>query len=158
MSGIANERGVVVGQSASTREELLRLIAQRAVELGVATDAEAVLSALLAREELGETGMTDGFAVPHAKSDAISEAAVVVVKNDHPVDWPSFDDKPVDIAVALLVPEADASDLHIRLLSRTAVLLMRDAFKRLLREADDAFAIADAINEGLSEALDPATA
>ena len=158
MSGIASERGVVVGQSASTREELLRLIAQRAVELGVATDAEAILSALLAREELGETGMTDGFAVPHAKSDAISEAAVVVVKNDHPVEWPSFDDKPVDIAVALLVPEADASDLHIRLLSRTAVLLMRDAFKRLLREADDASAIADAINEGLSEALDPATA
>lgn len=158
MSGIANERGVVVGQSASTREELLRLIAQRAVELGVATDAEAVLSALLAREELGETGMTDGFAVPHAKSDAISEAAVVVVKNDHPVEWPSFDDKPADIAVALLVPEADASDLHIRLLSRTAVLLMRDAFKRLLRETDDASAIADAINEGLSEALDPATA
>lgn len=158
MSGIANERGVVVGQSVSTREELLCLITQRAVELGVATDAEAVLSALLAREELGETGMTDGFAVPHAKSDAISEAAVVVVKNDHPVDWPSFDDKPVDIAVALLVPEADASDLHIRLLSRTAVLLMRDAFKRLLRETDDAFAIADAINEGLSEALDPATA
>ena len=157
MSGIANERGVVMGQSASTREELLRLIAQRAVELGVATDAEAVLSALLAREELGETGMTDGFAVPHAKSDAISEAAVVVVKNDHPVEWPSFDDKPVDIAVALLVPEADASDLHIRLLSRTAVLLMRDAFKRLLRETDDASAIADAINEGLSEALDPAT-
>lgn len=158
MSGIANERGVVVGQSASTREELLRLIAQRAVELGVAADAEAVLSALLAREELGETGMTDGFAVPHAKSDAISEAAVVVVKNDHPVEWPSFDDKPVDIAVALFVPEADASDLHIRLLSRTAVLLMRDAFKRLLRETDDASAIADAINEGLSEALDPATA
>ena len=158
MSGIANERGVVVGQSVSTREELLRLIAQRAVELGVATDAEAVLSALLAREELGETGMTDGFAVPHAKSDAISEAAVVVVKNDHPVEWPSFDDKPVDIAVALLVAEADASDLHIRLLSRTAVLLMRDAFKRLLRETDDASVIADAINEGLSEALDPATA
>ena len=157
MSGIANERGVVMGQSASTREELLRLIAQRAVELGIAADAEAVLSALLAREELGETGMTDGFAVPHAKSDAISEAAVVVVKNDHPVEWPSFDDKPVDIAVALLVPEADASDLHIRLLSRTAVLLMRDAFKRLLRETDDASAIADAINEGLSEALDPAT-
>ena len=157
MSGIANERGVVMGQSASTREELLRLIAQRAVELGVAADAEAVLSALLAREELGETGMTDGFAVPHAKSDAISEAAVVVVKNNHPVEWPSFDDKPVDIAVALLVPEADASDLHIRLLSRTAVLLMRDAFKRLLRETDDASAIADAINEGLSEALDPAT-
>ncbi|HIZ46014.1 MAG TPA: PTS sugar transporter subunit IIA [Candidatus Olsenella pullistercoris] len=147
----------MVGQVATTREEMLRLIAQRAVEVGVAADAEAVLSALLAREELGETGMTDGFAVPHAKSAAIAEAAVLVVKNDRPVEWPSFDDKPVDIAVALLVPEADASDVHMRLLSRTAVLLMRDEFKRLVRDTDDPRAIADAINEGLDEGLDLAT-
>lgn len=157
MSGFASERGVMVGQVATTREEMLRLIAQRAVEVGVAADAEAVLSALLAREELGETGMTDGFAVPHAKSAAIAEAAVLVVKNDRPVEWPSFDDKPVDIAVALLVPEADASDVHMRLLSRTAVLLMRDEFKRLVRDTDDPRAIADAINEGLDEGLDLAT-
>lgn len=157
MSGFASERGVMVGQVATTREEMLRLIAQRAVEVGVAADAEAVLSALLAREELGETGMTDGFAVPHAKSAAIAEAAVLVVKNDRPVEWPSFDDKPVDIAVALLVPEADASDVHMRLLSRTAVLLMRDEFKRLVRDTDDPRAIVDAINEGLDEGLDLAT-
>lgn len=157
MSGFASERGVMVGQVATTREEMLRLIAQRAVEVGVAADAEAVLSALLAREELGETGMTDGFAVPHAKSAAIAEAAVLVMKNDRPVEWPSFDDKPVDIAVALLVPEADASDVHMRLLSRTAVLLMRDEFKRLVRDTDDPRAIADAINEGLDEGLDLAT-
>lgn len=157
MSGFASERGVMVGQVATTREEMLRLIAQRAVEVGVAADAEAVLSALLAREELGETGMTDGFAVPHAKSAAIAEAAVLVMKNDRPVEWPSFDDKPVDIAVALLVPEADASDVHMRLLSRTAVLLMRDEFKRLVRDTDDPRAIVDAINEGLDEGLDLAT-
>ena len=157
VSGFVSERGVMVGQVATTREEMLRLIARRAVEVGVAADAEAVLSALLAREELGETGMTDGFAVPHAKSAAIAEAAVLVVKNDRPVEWPSFDDKPVDIAVALLVPEADASDVHMRLLSRTAVLLMRDEFKRLVRDTDDPHAIADAINEGLDEGLDLAT-
>lgn len=158
MSGFANERGVVVGQSVSTREEMLRLIAQHAVEMGVASDADAVLAALAAREELGETGMTDGFAVPHAKSAAISEPTVLVVKNDRPIEWPSFDDKPVDIAIALLVPEEDASDVHMRLLSRTAVLLMRDAFKRLVRGTNDPRAIADAINEGLEEAPDPATA
>lgn len=151
MSGIANERGVVVGQSVSTREELLRLIAQRAVELGVATDAEAVLSALLAREELGETGMTDGFAVPHAKSTAITEPAVLVVKNDHPIEWPSFDGRPVDVAIALLVPDDEAGNTHIKLLSKTAVLLMRDEFKNLVRGSEDPKEIADAVNAGVSE-------
>ena len=38
----------------------------------------------MAREAMGETGMTDGFAVPHAKSDDIKEAAVIVVKKRHP--------------------------------------------------------------------------
>ena len=38
VSGFASERGVMVGQVATTREEMLRLIAQRAVEVGVAAD------------------------------------------------------------------------------------------------------------------------
>ena len=95
--------------------------------------------------------MTDGFAVPHAKSDAISKAAVIVVKNDHPIEWPSFDDKPVDVAIALLVPDDEAGTTHIRLLSKTAVLLMRDEFKNLVHGTDDPQAIADAINAGISE-------
>ena len=151
MSGFASERGVMVGQVATTREEMLRLIAQRAVEVGVAADAEAVLSALLAREELGETGMTDGFAVPHAKSDAIKEAAVIVVKNDHAIEWPSFDDRPIDIAISLLVPDGEAGTTHIRLLSKTAVLLMKDEFKALVRGTDDAEAIAAAVEAGIED-------
>lgn len=157
MSDFVRAESVFVGQSIDTREDMLRFISERAVELGFASDVDVVCDAFLAREAMGETGMTDGFAVPHAKSAAIAEAAVLVVKNDRPVEWPSFDDKPVDIAVALLVPEADASDVHMRLLSRTAVLLMRDEFKRLVRDTDDPHAIADAINEGLDEGLDLAT-
>ncbi len=151
MSDFVKEENVFVNQSLDTREDMLRFISDRAVELGVTDDASAVYDAFIAREGMGETGMTDGFAVPHAKSAAIKDASVIVVKNDHPLDWPSFDDKPVDIAISLLVPDGEAGTTHIRLLSKTAVLLMRDEFKNLLRSSDDRKAIADAINVGIDE-------
>ena len=151
MSDFVRAGNVFVGQSLDTREDMLRFISDKAAELGITDDAGAVYEAFVAREEMGETGMTDGFAVPHAKSDAIKEAAVIVVKNDHAIEWPSFDDKPIDIAISLLVPDGEAGTTHIRLLSKTAVLLMKDEFKALVRGTDDAEAIAAAVEAGIED-------
>ena len=151
MSDFVKAENVFVNQSIASRQDALRFIADRAQELGVTKDADAVYQAFLAREDMGETGMTDGFAVPHAKDAAIKKAAVIVFKNDHALDWPSFDDKPVDICISLLVPDGEAGTTHIKLLSKTAVLLMREEFKNLVRSTDDRKAIADAINAGIEE-------
>ena len=151
MSDFVKAGNVFVGQSLATREDMLRFISDKAAELGVTDDADAVYQAFVAREEMGETGMTDGFAVPHAKSTAIKEPAVIVVKNDHAIEWPSFDDKPIDIAISLLVPDGEAGTTHIRLLSKTAVLLMKDEFKSLVRDTDDAEAIAAAVEAGIED-------
>ena len=151
MSDFVKEDNVFVNQDAESREAVLRFIADRAAELGITDDADAVYEAFLAREDMGETGMTDGFAVPHAKDAAIKKAAVIVFKNDHAHDWPSFDEKPVDIAISLLVPAGEAGTTHIKLLSKTAVLLMKDDFKSLVRGSDDPKVIADAINKGIDD-------
>ncbi len=151
MSQFVSEKSVFVNQSLESREALLRFVSDKAAEFGITDNADAVYDAFMAREAMGETGMTDGFAVPHAKSDDIKDAAVIVVKNDHPLEWPSFDEKPVDVAIALLVPGGEAGTTHIKLLSKTAVLLMRDEFKNLVHGTDDAAAIADAINAGIDE-------
>ena len=146
-----NEKNVLLHQNAANKDEALRTIADYAATLGLTDDADAVYEAFLAREDMGETGMTDGFAVPHAKTDAIKRAAVIVVKNNRALEWPSFDDKPVDVAISLLVPDGEAGTTHIKLLSKTAVLLMREEFKNLVRSTDDRKAIADAINAGIEE-------
>ena len=144
MSDFVSSNDVFVNQHAESRDEVLRFISQKAVELGVTDDADAVYKAFIAREDMGETGMTDGFA-------SIKKAAVIVFKNDHALDWPSFDEKPVDIAISLLVPAGEAGTTHIKLLSKTAVLLMKDDFKSLVRGSDDAQVIADAINKGIDD-------
>ena len=151
MSQFVSEKSVFVNQSLESREALLRFVSERAAEAGITDDADAVYDAFMAREAMGETGMTDGFAVPHAKSDAIKEPAVLVVKNTAPLEWPSFDEKPIDVAIALLVPGGEAGTEHIKLLSKTAVLLMKDDFKNLVHGSDDPAVIADAINAGISE-------
>lgn len=151
MSDFVSEKNILLHQSAATREEALRIISDYSVALGAADDADEVYAGFLAREQVDQTGMMDGFAIPHCKTDAVKQAAAVVFKNETPLEWPSLDGKPVDIAVALLVPGAEAGTTHLRLLSKTAILLMNDDFKRLTREGDDAKAIADLINEELEK-------
>ncbi|HJB48673.1 MAG TPA: fructose PTS transporter subunit IIA [Candidatus Olsenella excrementigallinarum] len=151
MSQFVTEKSVFVNQNLESREALLRFVSDKAAEFGITDNADAVYDAFMAREAMGETGMTDGFAVPHAKSDDIKDAAVIVVKNAAPLEWPSFDEKPVDVAIALLVPGGEAGTTHIKLLSKTAVLLMRDEFKNLVHGTDDPATIASAINAGIDE-------
>lgn len=147
--GFVNEKNVMLHQNAATKEEALRAVAEYAVTLGVTDSADKVYDAFIAREEIDKTGMVDGFAVPHCKTDAVKEASVVIYKNETPLEWPSLDDKPVDIAMALLIPDGEAGTTHLRLLSKAAVLLMNDEFKATLRESDDAAKIAETLNAGL---------
>lgn len=146
MSGFVSEENILLNQQATTKEEALRTISDAAARLGVADDADAVYAAFLAREEIDKTGMVDGFAVPHCKTNAVKSAAVIIFKNAQPVEWPSLDDKPVDIAMALLIPDSEAGTTHLRLLSKAAMLLMDDNFKSKLRESDDAADLAATLN------------
>ena len=146
MSGFVSEENILLNQQATTKEEALRTISDAAARLGIADDADAVYAAFLAREEIDKTGMVDGFAVPHCKTDAVKSAAVIIFKNVQPVEWPSLDDKPVDIAMALLIPDSEAGTTHLRLLSKAAMLLMDDNFKSKLRESDDAADLAATLN------------
>ena len=146
MSGFVSEENILLNQQATTKEEALRTISDAAARLGIADDADAVYAAFLAREEIDKTGMVDGFAVPHCKTDAVKNAAVIIFKNAQPVEWPSLDDKPVDIAMALLIPDSEAGTTHLRLLSKAAMLLMDDNFKSKLRESDDAADLAATLN------------
>ena len=151
MPGFVTDEQVFIGVEASTREEGLRFIANKGVELGFATDADAVYEAFMAREAEAETGLMEGYAVPHAKTEAIGEAGLVVVKFAEKLEWPSFDKQPVDIALALFVPAGEAGTTHLKLLSKSAVMLMDEQFRATVRSSDDAAEIAAVIDAGLDK-------
>lgn len=149
--GFVSANQVTIGYTAASREDALHYLSDQAVELGFADDASAVETAFMARENEAETGLVAGFAVPHAKSDAIHTPGVAVLKLVEPVEWPSFDGVPVDVALALYVPAGEAGTTHLRLLSKAAVMLMDAGFRDKVRASTDPVEIAELINSGLED-------
>lgn len=141
---------VFVAEDFASRDEALSFVSNQAVKAGIASDADAVMNAFLAREAEGTTGMMEGFAIPHAKSDAITEAAVIVVKDESGVTgWDTMDGAPVIVAIALLIPGAQAGTTHLKILSKVAEALMDEDFRATVKGSTDAAEIAKTINARL---------
>ena len=141
---------VFVAEDFASRDEALSFVSNQAVKAGIASDADAVMNAFLAREAEGTTGMMEGFAIPHAKSDAITEAAVIVVKDESGVTgWDTMDGAPVNVAIALLIPGAQSGTTHLKILSKVAEALMDEDFRGTVKGSTDAAEIAKTINARL---------
>lgn len=133
------------------RDGALKAIAAHAVEAGIASDSDALLAAFLKRESEGTTGMVDGYAIPHAKTDAVVRPAVVVLKAaDGVAAWDTMDGAPVTCAIALLVPESQAGTAHLQILSKVATALTDDVFRAACKAEDDPAKVAGLINERLA--------
>lgn len=146
-SDFVKVENVFVAEDFASRDEALSFVSNQAVKAGIAGDADAVMNAFLAREAEGTTGMMEGFAIPHAKSDAITEAAVIVVKDDSGVTgWDTMDGAPVNVAIALLIPGAQAGTTHLKILSKVAEALMDEDFRATVKGSTDAAKIAKTIN------------
>lgn len=149
-AGFVKVENVFVAEDFASRDEVLSFVSNQAVKAGIANDADAVMNAFLAREAEGTTGMMEGFAIPHAKSDAITEAAVIVVKDDSGVTgWDTMDGAPVNVAIALLIPGAQAGTTHLKILSKVAEALMDEDFRATVKGSSDAAEIAKTINARL---------
>lgn len=149
-AGFVKVENVFVAEDFASRDEALSFVSNQAVKAGIANDADAVMNAFLAREAEGTTGMLEGFAIPHAKSDAITEAAVIVVKDDSGVTgWDTMDGAPVNVAIALLIPGAQAGTTHLKILSKVAEALMDEDFRATVKGSSDAAEIAKTINARL---------
>lgn len=149
-AGFVKVENVFVAEDFASRDEALSFVSNQAVKDGLADDADAVMNAFLAREAEGTTGMMEGFAIPHAKSDAITEAAVIVVKDDSGVTgWDTMDGAPVNVAIALLIPGAQAGTTHLKILSKVAEALMDEDFRATVKGSSDAAEIAKTINARL---------
>ena len=149
-AGFVKVENVFVAEDFASRDEALSFVSNQAVKAGIAGDADAVMNAFLAREAEGTTGMMEGFAIPHAKSDAITEAAVIVVKDESGVTgWDTMDGAPVNVAIALLIPGAQAGTTHLKILSKVAEALMDEDFRATVKGSTDAAEIAKTINARL---------
>lgn len=93
-----------------------------------------ILNAVLARESLGSTGIGNGIAIPHAKTDAVDHVSMVVGISRIPVDFSSPDDMKSRIFFLVLAPSKEAS-AHVELLASIARTCTSQIFRRMLEQS-----------------------
>lgn len=140
---ILSGKSVVVGlEGQNKRDVLIELV--NSLEVGdKITDRDKVLDAVLLREEIMSTGIGHGIAIPHGKSEYVTELGGVLGIKKEGVDFDALDGKPTYIFF-LLVSPLDVSGPHIKALARISRLLKGEDFRQKLIAAvdkDDAIAI-----------------
>lgn len=96
--------------------------------------ADLIFDALVAREQLGSTGLGEGIAIPHCRIARCQRTIGCLVKLKQPVDFDAIDQKPVDILFFLLVPE-NSVEGHLDTLRMLAEHFTDPAFCARLRAA-----------------------
>ena len=119
----------------NSRKKLLEHMAQLlATPLAKETKEKDIYHCLLEREKLGNTGIGNGVALPHSRSNHTQTAIIAIITLKNPIDYDSIDRQPVDIAFGLLVPEK-ATQEHLNLLADIARIMSVEKNKKMLSKA-----------------------
>ena len=81
-----------------------------------------VTDSLFSRERLGSTGLGHGVAIPHGRINGLKAPLAAVFQLSQGIGFDAPDEKPVNLLIFLLVPEA-ATQKHLEILSEIAELL-----------------------------------
>jgi len=98
------------------------------------TDLEEIRKCVFEREEKMSTGVGKGFAIPHGKTNSVTDILAAFGKSETPIEYNSLDGEPVQL-VFLLIGKENLLAKHIKLLSRISRLMNNEDFRRKLVEA-----------------------
>ena len=136
--------------SATDKKDVLNKMVDLMAKSGKISDIETYRAGVFAREEEGTTGIGEGIAIPHCKSDAVNAPglAAMVVKGG--VEFDSLDGAPVHILFLIAAPNTK-DNVHLDVLSKLSVLLMDENFTKNLMEAKSVNEFLAVIDEAENE-------
>jgi len=97
-------------------------------------DKEKIRDAIFNRERIMSTGVGKGFAIPHGKTDGITDMVAAFGITENEIDFESLDGEPVRL-IFLLVGKENLVGPHLKLLSRISRLLNSEDFRTKLLNA-----------------------
>jgi fructose-specific phosphotransferase system IIA component len=98
-------------------------------------DLEEVRKCVFEREEKMSTGVGKGFAIPHGKTNSVTDILAAFGKSETPIEYNSLDGEPVHL-IFLLVGKENLVAKHIKLLSRISRLMNNEEFRKKLINAN----------------------
>lgn len=130
------------------KNELFSNMAQMLLQAGRIMEKDAFLQALYQREDTGSTYMGNGIALPHGKSDTVTEPTVAFCRCKNAFPYESDGETgEVDLIFMLAIPKATETNEYLRVLANLSRLLVHEDFVASLRKAPDFFALKSAVQQ-----------
>jgi PTS system nitrogen regulatory IIA component len=130
---------IVANLRVSSKKQALQELSKRAAELTGLSERK-IFEVLIQRERLGTTGVGHGIGIPHGKLSELDRLYGLFARLEHPIDFDSIDEQPVDLICVLLAPETAGAD-HLKALARVSRLLRDQNVCEKIRGSDKAEAI-----------------
>ncbi len=145
---IIKTKCIVNELTSETKEDAIREIVNHLVVAGKVKkgDVDSLVTALMAREQLGSTGIGQGLAVPHAKHENVGDLIGAFGSSKKGIEFDSLDGEPVSL-IFLLLSNKEASGQHLEALAYITKLLRDDVFCSFLKDAKDVAEISELFKE-----------
>jgi mannitol/fructose-specific phosphotransferase system IIA component len=131
MTNLVQSAGILLGVTASSREEAVTLCGTTLLDLGVISPE--YVPAMWEREQIFSSYVGREVAIPHGTDEArkfVKQAQVVMLRFSNPIDWDGEQ-------VLLCFGIAASGDEHGGILGNIADILLDDAsYQKLLDETD----------------------
>jgi len=131
LSSYLKKELIALKQKISSKEELLKTIAEMLANNGYVKSKEGAFKDLKRREDIQSTGIGKGIAVPHLLSP-LNEPVVGILTLKKPIEFNSVDGEPVDF---VFFTAASNPNMHLRMLARLARLVKSTKIPERIRKA-----------------------
>lgn len=125
---------VWVDLKADTKQGIVEEMVDRLFAAGKISDREGVLQAVMQREGKMSTGMQNGVAIPHGKTDAVDALVAAVGIQKDGVDFDAMDGIPCRIFIMTISP-IKRSGPHMQFLAEVSRLISQPAEREKLLAA-----------------------
>ncbi len=107
---------------------------------------QELVDAIMAREELGSTGLHGGVAIPHAHLKQMKDVRGAFGRCAHPVDFRAVDGGPTHL-VFLIVAPPSRNEAYLQALHKISAAIKGSHFCKFLRAAKTSKEIEDVLKE-----------
>ena len=121
----------------TTKRSVLRELVALLPSAKTPESCDAILESVMERESKMSTGIGQGVAIPHGRSDLIPDMEMAFGISRVPIEFDSLDGKPVEIFFLIVTTPAKAG-AHIQALARISRLLASERLREGLAEVRSA--------------------
>ncbi|KHA60439.1 PTS fructose transporter subunit IIC [Vibrio variabilis] len=124
---LINENLIKLELEATSKQEVFEELVEVLYQQGRISNKSDFLADILKREAEGNTGFEEGIAIPHAKSAAVLEPAVVIGVRKAGIEYGADDGQPSTLFFMIASPDG-GDDHHIQVLAELSSKLIEDGF------------------------------